>query len=313
MTSRNGPVLAYGELLWDVLPSEAVLGGAPANFTYRLQSLGQPARVVSRIGRDQLGNRALEQLHHLGVDAALIQRDDEYPTGTVDITLSAAGDASYVINTGVAYDHITLTEELRASARNCRALYFGSLIQRHEDSRRTLATIIEDAGDAVKLLDLNLRRDCFSLATVETSLQHADILKLNHQEAAVIAEMLRLTARTLPEFAQQIMSRFSIHTCLITRAEQGVYARSIDGQETTQAGYEVPVVDTIGSGDSFTAAFLQAFLAGSSLEVCCDAGNRLGALVAQRKGGMSPIEPGEVAAFGLPQRALDERTMRLGA
>jgi len=306
-------VLAYGELLWDVLPSEAVLGGAPANFAYRLQSLGQPARVVSRIGHDDLGDRALEQLLRLGVDASLIQHDGTWPTGTVDITLSAAGDASYIINTGVAYDHIALTEELRAHARSCRALYFGSLIQRHEDSRRTLTTLIEDAGDAVKLLDLNLRRDCYTPATVEASLRHTDILKLNHQEAAVIAEMLGLSARTLPEFGEQIMKRFPIHTCLITRAEQGVYARSRDGQETTQGGYEVPVVDTIGSGDSFTAAFLNAFLAGRSLDACCDAGNRLGALVARRKGGMSPIDPAEVAAFSLPRRALDERTMRLGA
>jgi len=313
MTSRNGPVLAYGELLWVVLPSEAVLGGAPANFAYRLQSLGQPARVVSRIGRDELGDRAIEQLNRLGVDVSLIQRDEQYPTGSVDITLSAAGDASYIINTGVAYDHIRLTEELRTHARSCRALYFGSLIQRHEDSRQTLNTIIEEAGDAVKLLDLNLRRDCYTPSTVESSLRFADILKLNHQEAAVIAEMLGLTARSLPEFSEQIMKRFSIRICLITRAEQGVYARSADGQETTQGGYEASVVDTIGSGDSFTAAFLNAFLGGSSLEACCDAGNRLGALVAQRKGGMSPINATEVAAFSLPRRAPDDRTMRLGA
>jgi len=288
-TNTTPTVLAFGELLWDVLPSGAVIGGAPANFAYRLHTLGRHAQPVSKVGRDTLGERALEELRAKGVDTALIQRDDSYPTGTVDVTLNERGDASYVINRGVAYDQIEVTADLVAAASRCAVLYFGSLIQREQKSRRTLETILAAAPQAVKLLDLNLRRDCYTRETVENSLKNAHILKLNADEVQVVTKLTGLRVESRRDFAVAMRERFGVKSTVVTLSADGVYGWSDDGSETSQPGYVVEVVDTIGSGDSFTAAFVEAYLHGRDVATCCEAGNRLGALFAGKKAGMCTI------------------------
>jgi fructokinase len=296
-------VLAYGELLWDVLPGGAVLGGAPANFAYRLHTLGRRALTVSKVGRDELGERALTELRARGVDISLIQQDETFPTGTVNVTLNGRGDASYVINRGVAYDQIEATAELMAAAQQCSILYFGSLIQRERKSCQTLETILAAAPQAVRLLDLNLRRDCYTQETIESSLRHADILKLNEDEVQIVTTHVGLGVNSHRDFAMAMRKRFGVKSTIITLAARGVYGWSDEDSETLQPGYVVTVADTIGSGDSFTAAFVDAHLSGRDLGACCEAGNRLGALVAGKKGGMCSITPEEIAVFNPLNRA----------
>jgi fructokinase len=296
MNIKNGTVLMYGELLWDILPSGPVLGGAPANGCFRLQTLGHAAVLVSRVGDDEIGKKALEILENNGVNISYVQVDKTVPTGTVDVTLSPEGNASYVINRGVAYDQIELTPALKALAPQVAAICFGTLIQRTPVSRNTLMRILDAAPQAVKILDINLRKDCYSLETVSESLKRADIVKLNDSEAEVLASMLDIPIPNLRSFADALMSRFDIKVCLITKGANGVFGRS-QTEECDLPGIQVKVADTIGSGDAFNAAFIHAYLEGHSLVDCCTAGNRLGALVASRQGGMSVVSSQEIADF----------------
>ena len=89
--SKNNPrrVLSFGELLWDLLPSGPVLGGAPFNLAFRLSSLGHPAGMASRVGVDSLGEKALARVDALGLETGLIQRDKTHPTGTAPVSLRA--------------------------------------------------------------------------------------------------------------------------------------------------------------------------------------------------------------------------------
>jgi fructokinase len=290
-------VIAFGELLWDLLPSGAQLGGAPANFALRVQSLGLPVALVSRIGKDPLGEEALAILSHAGLDTSYIQVDDQAPTGSVQVTLDASGNASYSITKGVAYDFIQLPQPLKDLASKVDVICFGSLVQRAISSQTSLYDLLQLAPKATKIVDINLRKDCFTSETVEGSLRSADILKLNSDEVAPVCEMLGLPVLEPELFAGAMCERFSLSHVLVTRGADGVYGYKSDGEEVTIPGYKVAVVDTIGSGDAFTAGFVSKLLVGAPFGECCDFGNRLGAAVAQKKGGMSPCSIEEALAL----------------
>jgi fructokinase len=213
------------------------------------------------------------------------------------VVIDPVGNASYVINKQVAYDAITLTDELLAAAKGCSVLCFGTLSQREEASRRTLYSLLDAASSATKILDINLRRGCYTEKTVRESLEATHILKLNGDEAVELSKMLWGRALPFREFASNAVSRYHLRSCLVTLAADGIYGLGADGTETVLPGHSVQVVDTIGSGDAFTAGFAYQLLQGSPLPECCDYGNRLGALTATTTGAMTPISPAQIASF----------------
>ena len=285
----NHPVIAFGEILFDNLPGGvSVLGGAPGNFAFRLQSLGVPVRIVSRLGRDALGAQATQQLVQAGLSAEFLQYDSQFPTGTVDVTLHC-GNPSFVINRDVAYDQISLEDGLRRLASGTPLIYFGTLIQRSRLSRQSLYALLDSAPKAIHFLDINLRRECYDLDTVRESLQRAQVLKLNIEESKELARMLAIRSQDLSSFCQCLFSLFPIHTCVVTRGAAGAFACTRNGEEIDLPGYQVTVADTIGAGDAFSAGFAAGLLTGQSLKDCCEQGNILGALTATTTGGMTPI------------------------
>ncbi len=290
-------VLAYGETLWDLLPGGAQLGGAPFNFAYRVQSLGDLAHIVTRLGKDELGRRAAARIDDLGMDTRFVQWDREAPTGTVEVDLDDPNNPDFYIVPGVAYDHIEVTDELRDAAAEADCLCFGTLIQRTETSRDTLEELLGEAGGAVKLLDINLRTDCYDRHTVTESLKHSDVLKLNDAEVAELDEMLELGTADAPEFAELMIEEWALSDCVVTFGERGAFAASAEGQQVYCPGYRVGLVDTCGSGDAFSAGFVHRLLRGHLLAECCELGNALGALVATRDGATAPISLDEVQEF----------------
>jgi fructokinase len=303
-TSKSPSVIALGEVLWDVLPTEKLLGGAPANFCHRLRQLGVNARMVSRIGKDALGEELARGLKALKFDQSLIQLDEQHPTGTVDVSLATDGNPTFTINTDVAYDFVEATPELLKAAEAASLICFGTLVQRSPRSRDTIYRVLEAAPNATKFLDINLRKNCYSAETVSESLRRADIVKLNTSEVTIISELLSLGVTTPRELALKLMQDFGVNTVLVTLGEKGVYALDALGHECTVPGISIQVVDTIGSGDSFAAGFVSTYLAGAPLEECCHFGNLTGALNATKKGGMPDISPSELQLFlGKHQKA----------
>src|SRR6185295_17145412 len=179
-------ILAFGETLWDLLPTGPVLGGAPCNFAYRVNSLGDRAILVTRLGRDELGRKAFERLRQLGLDTSFVQWDDARPTGTVPVTIDGKGVPDFTITPDVAYDYIEATDELRRVIPSVDCIYCGTLVQRSEPSRRALNDLL-DAKRAPVLLDLNLRKKCYTTTTIDESLKRATLVKLNETEAAEIS------------------------------------------------------------------------------------------------------------------------------
>ena len=266
--------------------------------------------MVSRLGRDELGEQAMKIIRKLGMNTTYIQWDDERPTGTVRVSFDEDNNPDYVIIPKVAYDYIETTDELLAVAAKADCLCFGTLIQRHYQARQTLYQIIEAADKAIKLLDINLRRDCYSLDTVTTSLGKADVLKLNDDEAGRLAEMLELRNSCIEKISEELVRRYHLACCVVTLGDRGAFAISADGAKAYIPGYEVKLVDPLGSGDAFTACFIHKYLRRASLGQCCLYGNAMGAIVATQEGATAPVSENDVSDFMLlDRRRIFEPTM----
>ncbi len=303
-------VIAFGETLWDLLPDGRKLGGAPFNFAYRVNCLGDRGLIVTRLGRDALGQEARGRIADLGMDIRFVQQDDARPTGTVEIRFTEGEPApptakeggweplpDYTIVPDVAYDHVEATPDLLAAAREADGVCFGTLSQRSPACRKALAKLLDACPKAVRVLDVNLRKECFTEATVRTCLSAANVLKCNDTETAVLSRLLGLAARDVPGFCRRVMPAFSLGHCVVTMGERGAYAASADGAEAYSPGYQVAVVDALGSGDAFTAGFVHRLLRGRPLGECLHLGNALGAMVARQPGATEPLSPEDVAAF----------------
>ncbi len=293
-------VLAYGEVLWDMLPSGPQLGGAPFNFCYRVNSLGDVGWMVSRLGRDELGRRAWERIATLGMDTRFVQWDEEAPTGTVNVDLSDPNRPDFTIVPGVAYDNTQTNDDLLKAAGLAECICFGTLMQRTAIARRTLRRLLDAAQNAARLLDINLRKDCYTRETILDSLRAADVLKLNDDEAQTLARMFEFGDAHIPEFCARMREQWGLREIVVTLGERGAFAS--DAAEGVHVpGYRVELVDTCGSGDAFTAGYLHRRMRGEPLAACCELGNALGAMVAGQSGATAPIPPESVRAFILQE------------
>jgi len=253
--------------------------------------------MISRLGRDELGNKACDQIVQLGLDTRLIQWDEQFPTGTVQVSFDEQNNPDYFITPEAAYDRIELTEELLEAASAADCLCFGTLSQRAGTSRKTIEELLENADGSIKFLDINLRKKCYSLETVTFSLQKADVLKLNEDEAHQLGDMLGIKHRSLPEFCQEVLSKWSLKYCLVTLGESGAFAFSNNGEKVYIPGYKVSLVDSLGSGDAFSAGFVYKLLRDASISEACEFGNVLGALVAAKEGATATVKLDEIKTF----------------
>jgi len=294
-------IVAYGEILWDLLPTGSVLGGAPFNFVYRVNSLGHRGVMVSRLGNDELGDRALEIVEELGLETGCLQRDEEHPTGTVEVSFDNQKNPDYRIIPNVAYDFIELSQGLREVVAQADCLCFGTLIQRKEVSRNTLYEILGGFSGRFVLLDINLRRDCYTRESILNSIAHADILKLNDGEADLLAEIYGMEGGgggiDLSRFAETVLGRSNLKFIVVTLGERGAFAVSREGEKAYHPAFFVRLRDSVGSGDAFTAGFIDALLSGRSLHLACRYGNALGAAVAAQEGATQSLDRSQVDAF----------------
>jgi len=279
-------IVGLGEALYDLLPTGPVLGGAPLNAAVQAHQLGNHAVVASRIGGDALGQSLLDDLTTRGIDTAFIQRDPDAPTGTVKVTLRD-GEPEYDIVRNVAWDRLAWDESLASLAKRCHAVCFGTLGQRFEPAHSTIRKFAA-ASQAVRLFDLNLRQDYFSLERLEAGCRTASIVKMNEVELAIAAPLLGLgQAETIPA----LLGRFNLDLFVLTRGQDGTILHTADSVVVGQPAQFTPEsdADSVGAGDACSAAILHGTVRRWPLQKTADLANRLGAFVASRKGATPPL------------------------
>ncbi len=285
----NNIIVGMGEALWDVLPDGKKLGGAPANFAYHVSQFGFDSRVVSAVGKDELGDEILDVFRSKQVNH-LIERVD-YPTGTVQVTLDKVGVPCYEIKEDVAWDNIPFTDELKRLALNTRAVCFGSLAQRSEVSRATISRFLEtmpDTPEQLKIFDINLRQGFYTKEIIEQSCQRCNILKINDEELVAVSRMFGYPGIDLQDKCWILIAKYNLKMLILTCGTNGSYVFTpgvISFQETPR----VPVADTVGAGDSFTAAFCASLLRGKPVPEAHKLAVEVSAYVCTQSGAMPEL------------------------
>lgn len=295
MTDGRYRMVGIGEVLWDLLPTGKQLGGAPANFAYIAGQLGDKGIVASRVGNDGPGIEIIERLKSFGLDCEGIQRDERHPTGSVLINVEN-GQPFYDIVEGVAWDFLKLTNAWLEIAQSADAVCFGSLAQRCESSRKAIRTFVSSTKEsALRIFDVNLRQRYFSSEILKTSLELANVCKLNHEELPIVGGLIGNRNLSPIDSAKLLREQFELKLVCITRGAEGSLLVS-ENEVSEIPGLHVEVKDTIGAGDAFTAAMTHGLLRDWNLDMVNEKANEVGAFVASRSGAM-PKFP-ENAVFG---------------
>ncbi len=287
-------IICYGEVLWDLLPTGKIPGGAPMNVAFHLNNFGVSTQMISRVGDDQNGKELVEFLKEKAVDTYLIQKDAFYPTGIVNVELDENGSPSYKIVKPVAWDYINLDLTNVNALKKAKAIVFGSLAARNNRSKETLFSLLESAK--LKVFDVNLRAPFYSKELIEALLFQADIVKMNDEELDLIGGWF---FEDIPTYtlAQKIKTHFSIEILIVTQGSKGAFAVNSKNEIKSIKAKKVTVVDTIGSGDSFLAGFLYKYLKLEPIFACLDFAARTGALVATKRGGTPKITKDMIIAM----------------
>lgn len=295
MTNEQKTIVGLGELLWDLLPSGKQLGGAPANFAYITNLLGDVGIPASRVGRDALGDEAIQRLARLGLSAAYVQRDTIYPTGTVKVEVDSSGQPRFDISATVAWDFLQWTPAWQQLAQQADAVCYGSLAQRSPQSRATIRKFLEATRpEAVRIFDVNLRQDFYTAQVLAESMQLATIVKLNHEELPVIMRLFECENRGEVASAQQLLALYDLQLVCLTRGNRGSLLLSAE-EYSEHPGFRVKIADTVGAGDAFTAALLNGYLRETSLAHINETANRVGAWVASQAGATPTLKQGGLA------------------
>lgn len=291
----NEIVVGMGEALWDVLPEGKKIGGAPANFAYHVSQFGLPSCVVSAIGDDALGKEIIENFTSKGLDQLIAEVP--YPTGTVQVEIDQTGIPLYDIKENVAWDNIPYTKHLDALAKRTKAVCFGSLAQRNVVSRETINHFLDTMpkdDDSLIVFDVNLRQGFYNKKILCKSMQNCNILKINDEELITVSSMFGYPGIDLQDKCWILLGKYNLKMLILTCGINGSYVFT-PGNVSFQPTPKVEVADTVGAGDSFTAAFIASILKGKSVTEAHTIAVKTSAYVCTQKGAM-PILPPEYTA-----------------
>lgn len=288
----NQTLICFGEVLWDLLPSGKMAGGAPMNVAVHARNLGLSSKMISKIGTDDLGRELLDFLKSKGVSTDLIQVDHTFPTGIVKVELDDKSSPAYEIIQPVAWDFIHPSQEAEKAVKKAAAIAYGSLACRTERTKKTLLELLDVA--ALKVFDVNLRPPFFSKELLEELLSKSDIVKVNEEELEIIAGWYGGQGDVAG--AQTLLQRYGLKSIIMTIGSKG--ALLVEKEKVyRQSTIPVTVQDTIGSGDSFLAGFLVKYLKEAPIQEALQFACATGALVATHKGGTPAITQQDVEAM----------------
>lgn len=283
MTEKQFTIIGIGEILWDLLPTGKHLGGAPANFAYISNQLGNQGIVLSRVGDDEFGNEIIDELKFKEIPSEFVQIDAENPTGIVNVKLEN-GQPSYEIVKNVAWDFLELSESWCEITQKSDAVCFGSLAQRNEVSGKTIREFV-GVTKGLRIFDVNLRQGYFSEGILEKSFELANVVKLNHEELPIIVKLLNINGASVQICLEKLIQRFELNLICLTQGANGSLLKTRK-EFSEHQGLKIKVADTIGAGDAFTAGMIHGLLRNWELYRINEFANRVGAFVASNTGAM---------------------------
>lgn len=282
-------VIGMGEALWDVLPEGKKIGGAPANFAYHVNQFGLDSCAISAIGEDALGDELVERFDEKKLNYHLDRVP--YPTGTVLVELDSDGVPQYEIKENVAWDNIPYTDDLERLAKETKAVCFGSLAQRNIVSRETINRFLEaipEENDPLLVFDINLRQNFYTQEILCHSMSTCNILKINDEELVTVSRMFGYPGLDLENKCWILLGKYNLKMLILTCGINGSYVFT-PGEISFQPTPTVEVADTVGAGDSFTAAFIANILKGKDVKEAHKIAVETSAYVCTQNGAMPTL------------------------
>lgn len=294
--SSQGPshvrVLCFGEILWDIIDGTAYIGGAPYNLGAHLSQMGAETSMVSSLGNDELGRKALGDLQLRKIDPRFVVIRDDAPTGTVDVYLDEKGHPDYIIHENTAWDSLSVLPEKKGLLKSIPwdVFCFGSLAQRTESNRNLLSWMLSGLKSRHVFCDINLRQNWYSSDRIRTSLQKSTIVKVNENEVVTISGLLYGRKMNNDDFCRELHNDCDLDIVLVTKGNKG--AMAFDGTRFSESGCEdVAVADTVGAGDSFSAGFLYCYLSGMDVAKSLEFAGRVADYVVTKTGAVPRYSP----------------------
>ncbi len=277
-------ITSIGEILFDIYPNHKRLGGAPLNFIYHVKKLTDNGNIISRVGKDVLGNKAVNDLKHSGLSFDYIQHDNLHPTGMAIVHLDDSGIPNFKIDTDSAYDFIEMNDEnenLIIADTDC--LYFGTLAQRSELSRKTIQSFFNRG--LKYFADLNLRQNYYDEEILSSSLKAADFIKVNYEEMHILNDIILQGEYHTEKVAYELMEKFEINMIAVTRGKDGSSIFE-NGKRYDHSNVDVKVVDTTGAGDAFAAVLCVGYLHGLEIPYINKLANDFASEICQFEGAL---------------------------
>lgn len=284
MNANTPHMVGIGEILWDHFPSGVRLGGCPTNFVTHAHALGAEVVLVSAVGADAGGQAFFAEWAARRLPADYIAQYAEHATGIIDITLDASGVPTFALREAPASDFLQWTSTLATLAAQTDAVFFGTFGQWNDSAHRTTQQFVAATpSHCLRVLDVNLRPGRLSSARILAALEQASVLKLNEEELEVVAKSIGLSGTTEHRLAH-LCERFALQLIALTRGPRGALLFTRDGTQHDHPGYPVPVVDTVGAGDAFSAALTVGLLHQLPLAQCNDLANRAASYLCTQPG-----------------------------
>ena len=277
-------ITSIGEILFDIYPNHKRLGGAPLNFIYHVKKLTDNGNIISRVGKDVLGNKAVNDLKHSGLSFDYIQHDNLHPTGMAIVHLDDSRIPNFKIDTDSAYDFIEMNDEnenLIIADTDC--LYFGTLAQRSELSRKTIQSFFNRG--LKYFADLNLRQNYYDEEILSASLKAADFIKVNYEEMHILNDIILQSEYHTEKVAYELMEKFEINMIAVTRGKDGSSIFE-NGKRYDHSNVDVKVVDTTGAGDAFAAVLCVGYLHGLEIPYINKLANDFASEICQFEGAL---------------------------
>lgn len=287
-------IVCFGEILFDIFPNHKKIGGAPLNVALRLASLGATTEIISRIGKDEIGEELLEFIEQNNINTSLIQIDSALHTGEVIVKLDEKGSATYTINYPVAWDKIECNPEAEFAVKNADAFVYGSLASRDTVSYHSLLELINYAK--YRIFDVNLRAPFYTKKTLSNLMMQSDFIKFNDDELYEISAYLKSPFHSLEQNILFISEMTNTETICVTKGNHGAVL-FYKGEFYYNSGYKINVVDTVGAGDSFLAGLIGKLLSNVNPQYAIDFACALGALVASNEGANPKISNSKIVKF----------------
>ena len=251
--------LVIGESVADIVrepgrPDVTHPGGSPANVAYGLARLGRETALLTELGADPAGELIAAHLREAGVEL-LADRRGTAPTPSAVVTLDEAGQADY------AFDiRWTLGRGRAEPPVRPRHVHFGSIAALADPGAATVRALVSRLREhATVSYDPNVRAELLGdradvIGKVERCIALSDIVKASDEDVRWL----------YPELSEASIASAWLKAgpalVVITRGADGAIAHTRDKMTSIKSS-PVAVADTVGAGDSFMSATLDALAA----------------------------------------------------